>query len=88
MLCEMNHDLARLAFIRSQMKAPEETRLKRVEDDPYAGTNPRRTLAFATLTRMGPPPRNPVAEANDCFMARVHERPSRIQGCGAEVSAR
>src|SRR4051794_4950861 len=40
MLREMNNELARLAFIRAQMKATERARLERVKEAPSAGTAP------------------------------------------------
>lgn len=39
-LREMNSELARLAFVRSQMKATEQARLERIAEAPRAGTNP------------------------------------------------
>jgi len=38
-LREMNNELARLAFIRAQMKATERARLERIKEAPNAGTN-------------------------------------------------
>jgi transposase len=40
MLREMNNELARLAFIRAQMKATERARLERIKEAPNAGTTP------------------------------------------------
>jgi transposase len=39
-LREMNNELARLAFVRAQMKATERARLERIKEAPNAGTNP------------------------------------------------
>ena len=39
-LREMNNELARLAFIRAQMKATERARLESIKEAPNAGTNP------------------------------------------------
>jgi transposase len=52
MLREMNHDLARLAFIRAQMKATEQARLERIEDDPCADSNPK-VLMLARIVGIG-----------------------------------
>jgi len=40
MLREMNNELARLAFVRAQMKATEKARLERIKEAPKAGSNP------------------------------------------------
>ena len=52
MLREMNHDLARLAFIRAQMKATEQARLERIEDHPSAENNPM-VLMLARIVGIG-----------------------------------
>jgi transposase len=36
----MNNELARLAFVRAQMKATEKARLERIKEAPKAGSNP------------------------------------------------
>ena len=40
MLREMNNELARLAFVRAQMKATEKAQLERIKEAPKAGSNP------------------------------------------------
>ena len=40
-------------------------------------------MVIEPFVRMGPPPRSPAAEANDCFMVRLPRGGHRIQGCGA-----
>ena len=52
MLSEMNNDLARLAFIRAQMKATAQARLERKEEAPEAGTNPM-VLMLAKVVGIG-----------------------------------
>lgn len=47
-LREMNNELARLAFVRAQMKETAGARLRRMEEAPEAGTNP----AVLTLARV------------------------------------
>jgi len=52
MLREMNHDLARLAFIRAQMKATEQVRLERIKNDPSAEGHPM-VLMLARIVGIG-----------------------------------
>ena len=52
LLCEMNNELARLAFIRAQMKATERARLERIKEAPEAGTNPM-VLTLAKVVGIG-----------------------------------
>ena len=52
MLREMNNELARLAFIRAQMKATERARLERIEAAPDAETNPM-LLVLARVVGIG-----------------------------------
>jgi hypothetical protein len=40
-------------------------------------------MVIEPFVRMGPLPRSPAAEANDCFMVRLPRGGHRIQGCGA-----
>lgn len=51
-LREMNNDLARLAFIRAQMKATAQARLERMEEAPTSGTNPM-VLMLAKVVGIG-----------------------------------
>lgn len=51
-LREMNNDLARLAFLREQMKATERARLERMKEAPTAGTNPM-VLTLAKVVGIG-----------------------------------
>ena len=51
-LREMNNDLARLAFIRAQMKATAQARLERMEEAPTSGTNPM-VLMLAQVVGIG-----------------------------------
>lgn len=53
LLHEMNNGLARLAFIRAQMKTTERARLERIKEAPEAGTNPM-VLLLAKVVGIGP----------------------------------
>jgi hypothetical protein len=44
-------------------------------------------MVIEPFVRMGPPPRNLAAEANDCFMVRTQYGHNRIQVCGAGTGA-
>jgi transposase len=52
MLREMNHDLARLAFIRDQMRSTEHARLKRIDDGSSGETSPM-VLMLARVIGIG-----------------------------------
>jgi transposase len=52
MLCEMNHELARLAFIRGQMRSTEQARLERIDDGSSAETSPM-VLMLARVIGIG-----------------------------------
>lgn len=89
-LREMNNDLARLAFVRAQMKEIERTRLERVREAPAAGTNPT-VLALTRVVGIGAETADMLAHevmARDLRDRRAVARLAGLTGSPDESGAR
>ena len=80
-LAELRRDMARLHFVKQQIKDVEATRAKRLQRTfgegrdamvrLRGGGNPICTMVFEPRFRMGPPPRSFAADAHDCIMVAI-----------------